>query len=597
MRLPAFPVAAAAVLSFQMAAAQTAFRGTPVSNGQFLRFTNGQLTLVVPQISDVSGLQAALNAKAEVGHSHDASAILSGILNPARLGSGTPSSSNWLRGDGSWVAIEWADVAGKPSVFPPDSHTHPITDIVNLQAALDSKLTQPDVTGSAGLYLRRTADNSGWILSSVSWTDVEDKPSEFFPASHTHSAADVASGLLNPARLGAGTASNTVFLRGDQTWASVNWADLSGKPAVFQPDVHTHSLADIVSSGAATGQVPQWNGSSWTPATVTGNIVSVFGRTGAVTAQTGDYAASQISNTPSGSVSASTVQGAINELDQEKASISEAVLGAASLTTATVVPRVVSAGTVDNSPLRCGPPADASNPVTCALYNTASGTTEARLGVGVANPLHAVHLSTAAAWQGIRADRDGVPFFVVYNDTNGDGELVLFNGSNYNIVLRAAGASYISGSLAIGKSTATTALDVNGTVSATAFQGALSPAYLTQSGASTGQVLAWSGTAWAPQTISSGGGSESTPFTSQTSNFTAASNSSYYLKSANLTVTLPANPSDGDWVALIGSVTGCVVNRNGKLIMGLSENLSLNTNPFAIRLVYIAADSDWRLAP
>jgi hypothetical protein len=47
---------------------------------------------------------------------------------------------------------------------------------------------------------------------SVSWDDVEDKPSEFPPASHEHSAADITSGTLNIARIPTGTSSSTVSL-------------------------------------------------------------------------------------------------------------------------------------------------------------------------------------------------------------------------------------------------------------------------------------------------------------------------------------------------------------------------------------------------
>ena len=51
--------------------------------------------------------------------------------------------------------------------------------------------------------------------------------------------------------------------------------------------------------GATLGQVPQWNGSSWMPSTLnitggTGAVTSVFGRTGAVVAQSGDYTTTQV---------------------------------------------------------------------------------------------------------------------------------------------------------------------------------------------------------------------------------------------------------------------------------------------------------------
>ena len=47
-------------------------------------------------------------------------------------------------------------------------------------------------------------------------------------------------------------------------------------------------------------------------------VLSAFGRTGVVTAQNGDYSAIQITNTPAGNISATSVQAAINELDNEK---------------------------------------------------------------------------------------------------------------------------------------------------------------------------------------------------------------------------------------------------------------------------------------
>lgn len=56
-------------------------------------------------VSDVTGLQAALDSKAGLNAAVNASQVNAGtgVINPARLGSGTPSGSNFLRGDGQWA--------------------------------------------------------------------------------------------------------------------------------------------------------------------------------------------------------------------------------------------------------------------------------------------------------------------------------------------------------------------------------------------------------------------------------------------------------------------------------------------------------------
>lgn len=57
--------------------------------------------------------------------------------------------------------------------------------------------------------------------------------------------------------------------------------------------------------------------------TPTDAILSVFSRTGVVTAQNGDYIAGQVTNVPAGTVAAVTVQAAIDELDTEKVTQAE----------------------------------------------------------------------------------------------------------------------------------------------------------------------------------------------------------------------------------------------------------------------------------
>lgn len=52
---------------------------------------------------------------------------------------------------------------------------------------------------------------------------------------------------------------------------------------------------------------------------VAAGVTSFEGRSGTVTAQAGDYTASEITNVPTGNISSTTVQTAINELDTEKA--------------------------------------------------------------------------------------------------------------------------------------------------------------------------------------------------------------------------------------------------------------------------------------
>jgi len=66
--------------------------------------------------------------------------------------------------------------------------------------------------------------------------------------------------------------------------------------------------------------------------------------------------------------------------------------------------------------------------------------------------------------------------------------------------------------------------------------------------------------------------------------------------SGPLTLTLPATPSANDYVQFYkkaGFSKGSTIARNGKTIMGLSENLTINTEATALYLVY--SGNDWRI--
>lgn len=155
----------------------------------------------------------------------------------------------------------------------------------------DGSSDPPPNSLSAGAYYDLTYDGAvfrlpgGMSTGAVSWgqitgtlstqTDLQSALNSKAPVSHTHAAGDVTSGLFSPARLGTGTAASSTFLRGDQQWQAVGWGDVTGKPSTFPPTLHSHVLSDLSQSGAAVGQVPQWNGTAWVPATVSGGGAAV----------------------------------------------------------------------------------------------------------------------------------------------------------------------------------------------------------------------------------------------------------------------------------------------------------------------------------
>lgn len=75
------------------------------------------------EVDDVVTLFASvIGGYSPVGHTHAAADVTSGVFAVARLGSGTPSSGTYLRGDGQWIAT---------SNFASSTHTHAASDITS----------------------------------------------------------------------------------------------------------------------------------------------------------------------------------------------------------------------------------------------------------------------------------------------------------------------------------------------------------------------------------------------------------------------------------------------------------------------------------
>lgn len=78
---------------------------------------------------------------------------------------------------------------------------------------------------------------------------------------------------------------------------------------------------------------------------------------------------------------------------------------------------------------------------------------------------------------------------------------------------------------------------------------------------------------------------------------TNAVNGGFYTLTASLTLTLPAAPSVGDVVHVSNrsGATTCVIDRNGSNIMGLAENMTLDSAQQPFSLVYADATRGWVL--
>jgi hypothetical protein len=86
----------------------------------------------------------------------------------------------------------WGDITGKPTTFPPSTHTH----------------AWADITGKPTTFTPSA--------HSHSWSEVTDKPTTFTPATHTHA-----------------------------------WGDVTGKPTTFAPSAHSHAISDVTGLQAA----------------------------------------------------------------------------------------------------------------------------------------------------------------------------------------------------------------------------------------------------------------------------------------------------------------------------------------------------------
>lgn len=152
-----------------------------------------------------------------------------------------------LTGGGASASVDWADLTGIPTSFPPAAHTQAFSTITATPTTLAGYGITDAATAAAGI-LAGTALQPG---AQIPWTDVTGKPATFPPDAHTQGIATITglqSALDGKATVAQGALADSALQPGD----SLPWADVTGAPALF-----SGAYADLTSKptlGTAAAQ-------------------------------------------------------------------------------------------------------------------------------------------------------------------------------------------------------------------------------------------------------------------------------------------------------------------------------------------------------
>ena len=122
--------------------------------------------------SDITSLVSDLAGKASTSHSHAASDITSGTVATTRLGSGTASSSTYLRGDQTWATVSGGGGADRGELFDVRDYGA-LTGLANEDAnteAFQDCMDAIEAAGGGTMYIPATGLADSYYLRRPIWT-------------------------------------------------------------------------------------------------------------------------------------------------------------------------------------------------------------------------------------------------------------------------------------------------------------------------------------------------------------------------------------------------------------------------------------------
>jgi hypothetical protein len=334
----------------------------------------------------------------------------------------------------------------------------------------------------------------------------------------------------------SGGANVTGTLTATTLSGALPWADITGKPTTFDPSAHSHTLSDITASGAAVGQVPYWTGAQWLPVTLSDQGLNTTSNVQFAGLTLVESAPAEVPLTVKGAASQTADLARFqNSAGADLVRIEDDGYLRFSATSARVI-NFDSSATIQTSgngtlTLKASNSngfvkLDAQDGVQVNLRSTTEGTFSINQSgpiftVDGVNRKIAIGKENEGAWSvegkdGNNSGTGGVGFAFKGGDVAGSvgapGAIYFRGGQNADSLVEGNVHFGIDDAgLARGKVLVGTLTDdgvnllqvagdtkVTGTLTATTLSGALALTDLGQAGATTGQVLAWNGTEWAP---------------------------------------------------------------------------------------------------